>query len=62
MHRHTKKVLRLTSSISLIGLGIVGLLIPIIPGIPIILAGLYLLNPKKFKKGFHKAMSKFKRK
>jgi len=50
MHKKGKKALRLFSGSSLIGLGLLGCLLPILPGIPILLVGIYLINPQKFKK------------
>lgn len=59
MHKKGKKALRLFSALSLIGLGIVGCIFPILPGIPILLVGIYLINPQKFKKWALKIKSKF---
>lgn len=56
------KFLKASMAISVIGMGIIGLVFPIIPGIPLLLFGIYLLYPEKFKKWYHRVLSKFRRK
>lgn len=51
-------ILRISSAYLLIVLGIIGSILPILPGIPTLLVGIYLLHPKKFKAWFHKLKSK----
>jgi uncharacterized membrane protein YbaN (DUF454 family) len=52
------KIFRLISAYAFIALGIVGLIFPIIPGIPLLIVGIYLLNPSILKKLFIKFKAK----
>lgn len=58
MRKKRKRALRLSSAWTLIGLGVLGCTFPVIPGIPMLVAGIYLLSPKKFNKWLHKFKSR----
>lgn len=58
MRKKRKKGIRLVSAIMLLSLGVLGCIIPIIPGIPLLLVGIYLLSPEKFHYWFHRLKCK----
>lgn len=39
------RILRTTLGFALLGVGVVGLLVPVLPGIPLILAGVVVVGP-----------------
>lgn len=58
MRKKGKKHLRLASAIMLSILGVLGCIIPVIPGIPLLLVGIYLFSPQKFNYWFHRLTCK----
>ena len=61
MKKEIKKIIRITIGIILIIVGVFGLFLPLLQGIALIIAGLYLLHYKPLTKFVKKQIKKFKK-
>ena len=59
MNKELKKIIRVTSGVLILLLGIIGLFLPVLQGVAMIILGIHLIYPDKAKKIIRKGRKMF---